>query len=258
MQVRLWGWIAAASMLLFALPRPADAQYYGGELVRCESRDYRQVYCDIDVRGGVRIVNQLSSTACVEGRTWGWDRRGVWVSGGCRAEFDIAGGGAHSGYDHGRGDGYGYGGGDQVVRCESRDYRQVYCNVDVSGGVRLANQLSGTDCIEGQTWGADRRGLWVRGGCRGEFELGRGGGGYGYGRRDNLPIDRPAPYAYGQGNVICESRDNRYRHCPASIRREAQLVRQLSDTHCVFNRSWGFDRNGVWVDRGCRGEFSVY
>ena len=254
MQGKVWGGLIVGVLALAAMPG-AEAQYYGnsyGEVVRCESRDYRQVYCDIDARNGVRIVNQLSDTACIEGRTWGWDRRGVWVSGGCRAEFEVEGRGSAQGYGQG-GYGQGYGGG--LIRCESRDYRQVYCASDVRGGARLVNQLSSTTCIEGQTWGADRRGLWVRGGCRGDFELGRGGG-YGYGQ-GGLPIDGSG-YGQSQGGVICESRDNRYRHCPAHIRREAQLVRQLSDSHCVFNRSWGYDRNGVWVDRGCRGEFAVY
>ena len=257
MQGKFWGWMAVAGGFALALAGRAEAQYYGGaghgEVVRCESRDYRQVYCDIDVSGGVRIVNQLSSTACVEGRTWGWDRRGVWVSGGCRGEFEIAGRG--DGYGQGYGYDQGYGGG-AVVRCESRGYTQVYCNIDTRGGVRLVNQLSGTACIEGQTWGADQRGLWVRGGCRGEFETGRSAG-YGQGHDGGLPIDRPG-HGDGQGRVICESRDDRYHHCPANIRREAQLVRQLSSSRCVYNRSWGFDRNGVWVDRGCRGEFAVF
>lgn len=242
-----FGMMGGLAMAVWALAASgaARAQYGGGydEVVRCESRDYRQVYCDIDARGGVRIVDQLSDTACVQGRTWGWDRRGVWVSGGCRADFTA---------DGSRGGGYGNAdrGYDDVVRCESRGYAQVYCDADTRRGVRLVNQLSSTACVEGQTWGADRRGLWVRGGCRGEFEMGRGGIGGG------LPLDRPG-YA-GGGTVRCESRDNRYRHCPTAIRREAQLVRQLSDNDCVFNRSWGYDRNGVWVDRGCRGEFQVY
>lgn len=242
-----WGWIAALPWLLVCSGE-ARAQYGAhADVVRCESRDYRQVYCDVDTRGGVRIVNQLSDTACIEGRSWGWDRRGVWVSGGCRAEFAL--GGRHGGGPGYGGGGYAGGGYGQVVRCESRDYSQVYCAGDTRGGARLVNQLSSTACIEGRTWGTDRRGLWVRGGCRGEFELGRGG--YGGG----LPIDRPGGVA---GAIVCESRDNRYRHCPARIRREAELVRQLSDSRCVYNRSWGFDRNGVWVDRGCRGEFAIY
>lgn len=234
----------------------AQAQYYDDyeEVVRCESRDYRQYYCDIDTRGGVRIVNQLSDTACVEGRTWGWDRRGVWVSGGCRGEFAAAGrGGYGSGHGHGYDSGSTYG---DVIRCESRGYNQIYCNADTRRGVRLVNQLSSTACIEGQTWGADRRGVWVRGGCRGEFELGRGGD-YGYGGPGFAP-GRPGYGGHGQNTVVCESRDNRYRHCSIAVYRQAELIRQLSDNHCVFNRSWGYDRNGVWVDRGCRGEFAIY
>lgn len=262
MQGKIWGWIAVVGGLAFALAGRAEAQTYGGygEVVRCESRDFRQAYCAIDVSGGVRIVNQLSNTACVEGRTWGWDRRGVWVSGGCRAEFEVAGRGQYDrGYGQGQGFGYGQGGGHgSVVRCESHDYQQIYCNIDTRGGVRIVNQLSRTACAEGQTWGVDRRGLWVRGGCRGEFEVGSGGGyGYGQGGNAGLPVDRPG-YGAGQGSLVCESHDGRYRHCPANIRREAQLVRQTSRSQCVFNQSWGFDRNGVWVDRGCRGEFAVY
>lgn len=246
MRIWVWaGWLAAAA--LSGSAGEVRAQYGHEEVIRCESRDYRQVYCDIDSRGGVEIVNQLSDTACIEGRTWGWDRRGVWVSGGCRAEFAVAGRGGGYGPPPGYGGGYGGGHGD-LIRCESRDFNQVYCHADTRGGVRLVNQLSSTACVRGQTWGADRRGLWVRGGCRGDFEI---GGGYGGG----LPVEPPSR---GGGFVVCESRDNRYRHCPTVIRRDVRLIRQLSDTPCLHNRSWGYDRHGVWVDRGCRGEFEVY
>jgi hypothetical protein len=246
------GFVLVAAVALLSSSGPAMAQYYDryDEVVRCESRDYRQVYCDIDTRGGVRIVNQLSDTACVRGRTWNWDRRGVWVSGGCRAEFAVEGRGGY-GSGHSSGSGYGE---SLTIRCESRGYNQIYCNADTSAGVCLINQLSDTTCIEGQTWGADRRGVWVRGGRRGEFALGRGG--YGY-DGPGLPIDRGGPRHSG-GTVICESRDKRYHRCDTRIRGEVRLVRQLSDSHCVYNRSWGYDRGGVWVDRGCRGEFAVY
>jgi hypothetical protein len=249
---------AAARVLIivgaaFGASTQASAQRYddgygSGGIIRCESRDYRQVYCGTDARDGARIVNQLSDTACVEGRTWGWDRRGVWVSGGCRGEFEIGSLGYRGGHDGAYGQGGGYG---EVVRCESRDYRQVYCNIETRRGVQLVNQLSSTACVEGRTWGADRRGVWVSGGCRAEFAVG-GGGGYGYQGDRGLPIDR------AQRTVVCESKDNRYRHCPTRIRRGADLVRQMSErSDCVFNRSWGYDNNGVWVDRGCRGEFAV-
>ncbi|MBO8042123.1 DUF3011 domain-containing protein, partial [Pseudomonas aeruginosa] len=45
--------------------------------------------CRIRVRHEVRLVRQKSVTACIEDRNWGWDRRGVWVSDGCRAEFRV-------------------------------------------------------------------------------------------------------------------------------------------------------------------------
>ena len=39
--------------------------------------------------GGVQLIRTLSDSACVQGRTWGWDRSGVWVDRGCRAEFSV-------------------------------------------------------------------------------------------------------------------------------------------------------------------------
>jgi hypothetical protein len=65
--------------------------HYGGDFVRCESRDNRSRTCPMSVgrRGDIRLVRQLSSTPCIEGRNWGRSRSGVWVSGGCRAEFVV-------------------------------------------------------------------------------------------------------------------------------------------------------------------------
>ncbi|GAB2501851.1 hypothetical protein GCM10027084_15240 [Pseudoxanthomonas sangjuensis] len=129
---------------------------------RCESIDNRQRYCSADTRGGVQLVRQLSKSPCVRGRTWGYDRNGVWVSNGCRAEFR-SGGGGYGGQDPG------YGG--QVVRCESVDARYRHCNVPVRRGVELTRQLSKARCVEGRNWGWDRRGIWVNYGCRAEFRV---------------------------------------------------------------------------------------
>lgn len=58
-------------------------------LMRCESTNgYRQV-CEVDTRGGVRLVRQFGGAACREGSSWGFDRRGIWVDRGCRAEFEV-------------------------------------------------------------------------------------------------------------------------------------------------------------------------
>src|SRR5581483_5865280 len=54
----------------------------------CASDDGRRNYCNADTRGGVRLVRQRSGSPCIEGRTWGYDRNGIWVDRGCRADFE--------------------------------------------------------------------------------------------------------------------------------------------------------------------------
>ena len=58
-----------------------------GRTFHCESEKGRTSTCGVDGRGRVQLVRQLSNAACIEGRTWGRDARGVWVTDGCRAEF---------------------------------------------------------------------------------------------------------------------------------------------------------------------------
>ena len=58
--------------------------------IRCSSDNGERVYCEVDTRERrVRLVRQISESPCREGETWGWDRRGIWVDRGCRAEFAI-------------------------------------------------------------------------------------------------------------------------------------------------------------------------
>jgi hypothetical protein len=55
----------------------------------CESHGRGRSYCRADTRFGVRLTHQLSRTHCSRDRTWGFDRKHVWVSDGCRAEFTL-------------------------------------------------------------------------------------------------------------------------------------------------------------------------
>jgi hypothetical protein len=57
--------------------------------VTCESKHNKRNYCAADTRGGVSLNRQLSSAQCVQGRTWGFDARGIWVEGNCRGEFQV-------------------------------------------------------------------------------------------------------------------------------------------------------------------------
>ncbi|MGL6289364.1 MAG: DUF3011 domain-containing protein [Silanimonas sp.] len=262
MSVARYALVVLAAVVASLLPPVASAQYGydGAQRFRCESHGGQTNYCGVDTRGGVVLVRQLSRGACIEGRSWGWDRRGVWVSQGCRAEFETRvgyGGGWPGGHYGG-----GHPGGARVVRCESHGGRQNYCGIDTRGGVVLVRQLSRGHCVEGRTWGWDRRGVWVAEGCRGEFASGQGGGWGGPGwndggwNHDGGWDDAPG---WGQGGVIrCESRNGRTQYCDVGGARDVRLERQLSRGQCTEGYTWGVDRRGLWVSEGCRGEFSVW
>lgn len=60
-----------------------------GTTIDCASQDYGRTYCPAPVRDGVQLLQQFSTRGgrCVAGRSWGWDRGGIWVADGCRARF---------------------------------------------------------------------------------------------------------------------------------------------------------------------------
>ncbi len=66
----------------------------------------------------------------------------------------------------------------------------------------------------------------------------------------------PLP-ARADRTVRCESDNYRYRYCRADTDNRVRLTRQLSGTDCREGRNWGYDRYGIWVDRGCAAEFRV-
>ena len=68
-----------------------------------------------------------------------------------------------------------------------------------------------------------------------------------------VPMVPPAWAA--RGTIRCESRNNNRNFCRVDTENNVSLRRQLSNAPCQRNRTWGFDRNGIWVDRGCRADF---
>lgn len=185
------------------------------------------------------------------------------VAGGAQAAYGYQGGYYDSRYrDDGYRDSY-----SRVVRCESRNGRTNYCRMDTRGGVSLVAQMSQSACIRGRSWGVGRDSVWVSRGCRGRFAAGYRDSRYGHGSGwyDDRYDDRYGGryddrYSYGSGRVIrCESHDGRYNFCGSyGYGGRAQLRRQLSDSNCRLNVSWGTRNGGVWVDRGCRAEFVIY
>ena len=146
-----------------------------GQTIRCESDTFDYKHCPADTSGGVQLTEQLSDTRCREGQNWGYDRRGIWVDEGCAGEFQIgrqtAGRASERALGYSRG--YAPYPTGQTVRCESESFGYNRCPADTRGGVQLTEQLSDTQCREGQNWGYDRRGIWVDEGCSGEFLLSR-------------------------------------------------------------------------------------
>jgi len=209
-------------------PPGGGAPVWVSDVITCESRGDRYTECQTPFRGAARVANNLSSTRCIEGVNFGSRPGLVWVRGGCRARFV-------------EDDRYSPGpiiGGEFV--CESRRNAYTECRTSFRGRAVIVQELSSSACIEGRTWG-NRQGLvWVDRGCRARFAMERGGGGGGVGY-----------------NVTCSSDDGRYRTCAWDRDRGLPvLIEQISGTACVQGRTWGYDRReGLWVDRGCRGRF---
>ena len=57
--------------------------------VYCESGDMRRHWCSEGIGANVRLVRQRSKSPCIQGRTWGVGRNGIWVDRGCRADFEV-------------------------------------------------------------------------------------------------------------------------------------------------------------------------
>jgi hypothetical protein len=193
--------------------------------VTCESNDGNERFCPANTRNGVVLAAQLSRAACRQGQTWGYDARGIWTSNGCRARFTV---GTNSHNDSDRG------------------------NNAAAAAAAVALLAVGAAAVH-QEHKEDRR-------ERERYDDYRGGGYYDY--RPEPQYRYPPDYYNGGGgsnSVTCESQDGRQRFCPLSVGRgRVELTRQLSRGECRFGRNWGYDRRGVWVNDGCRGQFTAY
>jgi hypothetical protein len=136
-----------------------------------------------------------------------------------------------------------------VITCSSNDMKRHFCDIGRRNDARLVNQRSGSPCVRGDTWGIQGNSIWVDRGCRADFEI-IGGRGRGGDRRD---------FNRGGQTIRCNSGDMNYHRCGVNGRIDrAELARQISGSPCVQGRSWGYDRNSIWVNRGCRADFTVW
>ena len=149
--------------LLVPIATPAQ------QTITCESNDGGRKHCGPPNPGQVTLQRQISGSECIQDRSWGVDDRGLWVDRGCRADFLIGG---SNDYDNGAGRNVTRRRHDQV-RIQRR--RRKYCGqVDPRSQVTIQQQISGSPCEQGRSWGVDNRGLWVDRGCRAIFATGGG------------------------------------------------------------------------------------
>jgi len=154
------------------------------------------------------------------------------------------------------------------VRCVSNDGHYARCAVPWRY-VELYKQESKAACSRGESWGMDHGTLWVDRGCRGLFgPADRGDHGDRYGDRHDDRRDRgygdaggwrPGPDWNRRISLQCDSNQKKYQMCQVDVGRNGRvrLGRQLSDARCTEGYSWGWNRAGVWVAHGCRGQFLV-
>lgn len=211
---------------------------YSNQVVRCESVGHRWNLCELDTRGEVRLVRQLSeASACIRNQTWGVRSEGVWVASGCRAEFAV-GDALETPSDAPV----------RVTRCDSENGMRKRCRLDTGKGVRLIHRISSSPCSFGSTWGFDENEIWVRRGCRAEFQI------------DVVPaaIEAKSRIPAHATLIRCESEDNATKRCAASAFTDVEVKEQLSEKVCEKGKSWRVDKGAIVVKTGCRAVFAVW
>ena len=141
------------------------------------------------------------------------------------------------------------------ITCESWNYREAVCPAPGAVRVQLL-RVRGGSCIEGQTWYHDDRAIRVRNGCRATFRIDANKG-WGVGGWDP---NQGVGNGIGGGRwqvVRCESWNYRAARCPIGGARSVSLTRVIAG-NCQEGRTWGWDRNSIWVNGGCRATFTLY
>lgn len=67
----------------------------------------------------------------------------------------------------------------------------------------------------------------------------------------------PQQSAAASQSITCESNNGNRQYCGGYSLNQVAFQRQISTSPCIRNQSWGVDRQGLWVDRGCRAVFAI-
>lgn len=220
----------AAALLCGALMLLGAAPEARASTIVCESRGGAPQTCSVNTSGGVRLTRQLSSQGCWQGDTWGYDANRIWVSNGCRAEFEVGSGKGSSNK------------GDAVAAAAVIGLVAAAAiaanNDDHHHDNKNKNNNYNDDHYNRDYY--DRR--------YDDYERNDNYGRYGYNGYGGDP----------RRTFTCESHKGRREYCSIPKRGHVEVYRQLSSNSCSHGRSWGVQGNEVWVDEGCRAVFAVY
>jgi hypothetical protein len=220
----------------------------GTTRLTCESHENRRNECPLPEHVDVRLVRVISSNPCLEGQTWGSDDRKIWVTGGCRGEFEL-----------------------RPVRRPGYDLNRPDAAADLQAlracREEVLARYPGTPNAQVTTAVASRDGQGV---IRVNWSTRRSGGGE---CRVN-PAGKVVQFRMASGapaggrrteqvspawvqQVTCESQGGARKECAIPRQSRVRLTRVLSEAACDEGRSWGYDAERIWVSGGCRGEFQV-
>jgi hypothetical protein len=213
----------------------------------CESRENRRNECPLPEHVEVRLVRVISSSPCLEGRSWGSDERKIWVTGGCRGEFEL-----------------------KPVRRPGYDLNRPDAAADLQAlracREEVLRRFPGTPNAQVTTAVASRDGEGI---IRVNWSMRRGGGGECRVNRPGKVVqfrqwpgnqtggrrDKAAPAVVQ--HLTCESQGGDRKECAIPSRSLVRLTKVLSQATCAEGRSWGYDSDRIWVSSGCRAEFEV-
>src|SRR3954466_5969960 len=93
-----------------------------------------------------------------------------------------------------------------VFTCSSDDGRLHSCRVNTNQPIQFVRQRSDAQCVQGQTYGIDRGGVWVSNGCRADFAVGDSNQAYNQGTYNNGTYNQ-GTYNNGQDRDNDHDRD---------------------------------------------------
>jgi hypothetical protein len=228
-------------------PYQPAAKPGGTTRLTCESRENRRNECPLPEHVEVRLVRVISTSPCLEGRSWGSDDRKIWVTGGCRGEFEL-----------------------KPVRRPGYDLNRPDAAADLQAlracREEVLRRFPGTPNAQVTTAMASHDGEGI---VRVNWSMRRGGGGECRVNRVGKVVqfrqwagnqaggrkDQATPAVVKQ--VTCESQGGERKECAIPSRSRVRLSKVLSDAACDEGRSWGYDSDRIWVSSGCRAEFAV-